>query len=55
MTDDLDLSGEQDVTERMTEQDERYGPDEAENHREPTEDGSMTTEDFDVEEAIDRL
>jgi len=55
MTDELDLSGEQDPTERMEELQERSIPEDRESIREPGHDGEMETEEFNVSEALENI
>lgn len=52
---DLDLSGEQDPTERMTEQDAQLAEDPPENLRETEFEGEDRTEDFDLDDALEAL
>lgn len=54
---DIDLSGESDPTDRMVEQ-QQQAEDRAnddENHRKPDHDGDVSTDEFDVSEAIENL
>jgi hypothetical protein len=57
MTEEMDLSGEQDPTERMVEQQERARDRAAdeENLREADHDGEVWTEQFDVSEALESV
>lgn len=51
----IDLSGEQDPTEKMVEKQDRAVPDEDENQRKPDHNGDVTTEEFDLSEALAEL
>ena len=57
MTGEMDLSGEVDATDVMVEQQEqaRDRAERDENEREAGHDGSVETEDFSVEEALESL
>lgn len=52
-----ELSGEQDPTERMTEQQEqaRERAEDEENHRDADHEGEMQTEEFDLAEALSNV
>jgi len=52
---DLDLSGEEDPTERMTAQDAQLDEDPPENHRETEFKGEDQTEEFDLDDALEAL
>jgi len=57
MSHEIDLSGETDPTERMTEQQEkaRERAEDSENLRGPDHEGEVTTDEFDVSEALNAL
>ncbi len=55
MTDEIDLSGEQDPEERMAQLQSRSVPDDRENHRTTTHNGVVETEDFDLDDALEAL
>jgi hypothetical protein len=57
MSDEIDLSGEQDPTERMVEQQQQAQEraEDDENLRDTGHDGSVETDEFDVSEALSNL
>ena len=57
LTAEIDLSDEVDPTERMNErqQQAQQRAEDDENHREPGHNGSVTTEQFDVNDALEHL
>lgn len=58
MSGEIDLSGEQDPTERMEKQDEQLRErveNADENHREADHQGSLETDEFDLDDALEAL
>lgn len=55
MSQEIDLSGEQEPTEIMTDRDEQLSEEQPENHRQTEFEGEDRTEDFDLSEALSNL